>query len=149
MGWKIFGTGMGMSEFLTKFAVGTYTKTSFHMNEESSKPAAGQEPSASEPVAQSPVRRKSWARRYLAVPTILGLALVVYIAFFGEKSVTQRFAYQETIDSLQNCLARQQDTLEYYRDLNRRLSTDPALMEQVVREQYNMKRAHEDVYVVE
>lgn len=119
------------------------------MNEESSKPAAGQEPAASEPVAQSPVRRKSWARRYLAVPTILGLALVVYIAFFGEKSVTQRFAYQETIDSLQNCLARQQDTLEYYRDLNRRLSTDPALMEQVVREQYNMKRANEDVYVVE
>lgn len=124
-------------------------KTSFHMNEETPKSVSDDKPSASEPVAQSPVRKKSWARRYLAIPTILGLALVVYIAFFGEKSVTQRFAYQETIDSLQNCLARQQDSLEYYRDLNRRLSTDPQLMEQVVREQYNMKRAHEDVYVVE
>jgi len=35
----------------------------------------------------------------------------------------------------------------YYRDLNRRLASDPALMEQVVREQYGMKRASEDVYV--
>ncbi len=119
------------------------------MNEDTSKSAPEQEPSASEPVAKSPVRRKSWVRRYLAVPTVLGLALVVYIAFFGEKSVTQRLVYQQTIDSLQNCLARQQDSLEYYRDLNRRLSNDPQLMEQVVREQYNMKRAHEDVYVVE
>ncbi len=68
---------------------------------------------------------------------------------FGEKSVTQRIEYQQAIDSLKTALNQEQDTLEYYRDLNRRLSTDPQLMEQVVREQYNMKRAHEDIYVVE
>ncbi len=35
----------------------------------------------------------------------------------------------------------------YYRELNRRLASDPVLMEQVVREQYGMKKAGEDVYV--
>ncbi|MDE7388341.1 MAG: hypothetical protein K2M97_03700, partial [Muribaculaceae bacterium] len=86
---------------------------------------------------------------YMAWPTLVAVAVIVYIAFFGEKSVTQRVAYQRVIDSLEVCLSRQLDSLEYYRDLNHRLTTDPALMEQVVREQYNMKRQNEDVYVVE
>ena len=51
--------------------------------------------------------------------------------------------------SLTECLAVQRDSLEYYRDLNRRLSTDPELMEQVVREQYNMNRPNEDVFIIE
>lgn len=102
------------------------------------------------PGAATPSPKKaSWLRRYMAVPTLVAVAIFVYIAFFGEKSVTQRVAYQRVIDSLENCLKQQQDSLEYYRDLNRRLSTDPDLMEQVVREQYNMKRQNEDVYVVE
>ena len=106
------------------------------------------DPKASEPVTENTGRRKSWLRRYMAVPTLLGIAVIVYIAFFGEKSVTQRVAYQRVIDSLQVCLRVQQDSLEYYRDLNRRLSADPELMEQVVRERYNMKRVNEDVFVV-
>lgn len=96
-----------------------------------------------------PSGARGWLRRYLALPTIVVAGAMVYIAFFSEKSVTSRMAYQRVIDSLEICLRQQTDSLEYYRDLNRRLSTDPALMEQVVREQYNMKRQNEDVYVVE
>ena len=96
-----------------------------------------------------PFGRGTWFGRYLAAPTLLGVALLAYIAFFGDRSVTQRIAYQHIIDSLQVCLAQQQDSLEFYRDLNRRLNTDPQLMEQVVRERYNMKRPNEDIYVVE
>lgn len=111
--------------------------------------AAAPAPDASTPVAQSPVKKKSWFRRYIALSTVLGLVLIAYIVFFGDKSVSQRIEYQHTIDSLELCLRAQQDSLEYYRDLNRRLSTDPELMEQVVREQYNMNRPHEDVFVIE
>lgn len=96
----------------------------------------------------SPSGKKSWIRRYLAIPTVVGLAVIIYVCVFGEKSVVQRFAYQRMIDSLQVCLQNQKDSLAYYKDLNRRLTTDPELMEQVVREQYNMKRPNEDVYVV-
>jgi len=94
-------------------------------------------------------KKQPWARRYLAIPTVLGLAVIIYVCVFGEKSVLQRFEYQKMIDSLEICLKSQRDSLAYYKDLNRRLSTDPELMEQVVREQYNMKRPNEDVYVVE
>lgn len=107
---------------------------------QSDSPDAGTE-------AQRP--RRSWVRRYLSVPTLVVLAIIVYLAFFGDNSISQRIVYQQTIDSLAECLAAQQDSLEYYRDLNRRLSHDPALMEQVVREQYNMNRPDEDVYIVE
>lgn len=84
----------------------------------------------------------------MAVPTLVGIGLVVYLAFFSENSITQRMAYQQVIDSLSECLRLQQDSLEYYRDLNRRISTDPELMEQVVREQYNMNRRHEEVFII-
>ncbi len=100
------------------------------------------------PAAAAPPRR-SWVRRYLAVPTLVVIGLLVYLSFFGENSISRRVAYQHVIDSLSQCLAREQDSLEYYRDLNQRLSTDPELMEQVVREQYNMNRPNEDVYVIE
>ena len=106
-------------------------------------------PDPSTPVAQSPVKAKAWWRRYMPVTTLIAVGLLVYIAFFGEKSVTQRLEYQVMIDSLEQCLSQQRDSLEYYRQLNSRLDRDPELMEQVVREQYNMKREHEDVYVVE
>lgn len=93
--------------------------------------------------------RQGWLRRYMALPTLLIIGVVVYLAFFGENSITQRIEYQHVIDSLTNRLAEEHDSLDYYRDLNSRLSHDPELMEQVVREQYNMNRPHEDIFVVE
>lgn len=59
----------------------------------------------------------------------------------------QSIEHQCTIDSLRAELEANRDTMLYYRELNRRLASDPALMEQVVREQYGMKKATEDVYV--
>ncbi len=118
---------------------------------EEEKPAPAPTP-ASAPEAASEAAapaRKPWLRRYMAWPTLIAVGVIVYITFFGEKSMTQRMADQRVIDSLEVCLQQQLDSLAYYRDLNHRITTDPALMEQVVREQYNMKRQNEDVYVVE
>lgn len=106
-------------------------------------------PKDSDPLTPRIAPRHSWLRRYMSLPTILVLAFVVYLIFFGDNSVARRVEYQNTIDSLNQCLAQQNDSLSYYRDLNRRLSTDPELMEQVVREQYNMNRPNEDVYIME
>lgn len=92
---------------------------------------------------------RSWFRRYLPWPTLLILALAAYILFWGQTSLPNRLAYEHTIDSLRMELKAQEDTMIYYRDLNERLSKDPEVMEHVVREQYNMKREHEDVYIVE
>lgn len=104
-------------------------------------------PDSSIPVAGRPVKNTSWIRRYFTVPSVVGVAIIIYLCFFSEMSISRRVGYQKIIDSLEVCIRDQQDSLNYYRDLNRRLSTDPALLEQVVREQYNMKRVNEDVYV--
>lgn len=102
-----------------------------------------------EPVTPRRTPRRSWLARYMAWPTLLCLSVIIYLLVFGENSVPNRFIYEQQIDSLQLCVNQLEDSLHYYKDMNRRLSTDPALMEQVVREQYNMKRPNEDVFVVE
>lgn len=107
----------------------------------------GEKPDASTPVAESPVKKKSWVGRYVAISTVVIIGICVYLGFFSETSVVRGIMYKKTIDSLEACIKEQQDSLEYYRMLNRRLSTDPSLTEQVVREQYNMKRDNEDVYI--
>lgn len=99
----------------------------------------------STPVTARP--RKPWWQSYMLLASLAVVGVVAYALIFSEKSIPKRMEYQRTIDSLELCLRQQQDSLEYYRELNRRLSTDPELMEQVVREQYNMKRPTEDVYV--
>ena len=85
----------------------------------------------------------------MSLPTVAVLAILVYIVFFGESSVTQRIEYQRQVDSLSAEVAVVQDSVDYYRELNRRLASEPEAMERVVREQYNMKREHEDVFVLE
>ena len=72
-----------------------------------------------------------------------------YIIFSGDNTVFRTIDYDRQIDSLRAELAAQTDTMLYYQDLNRRLSSDPELMERVVREQYGMKRSNEDVYIFE
>lgn len=92
---------------------------------------------------------RSWTKRYMTLPTVVVLAVLVYIVFFGDSSVAMRVRYQSQIDSLRTEVELVQDSVDYYRDLNRRLASDPEAMERVVREQYNMKREGEDVFVIE
>ena len=92
---------------------------------------------------------RSWTKRYMTLPTVVVLAVLVYIVFFGDSSVAMRVRYQSQIDSLRTEVELVQDSVDYYRDLNRRLASAPEAMERVVREQYNMKREGEDVFVIE
>lgn len=89
----------------------------------------------------------AWLKRYLSVPTLVCILAVCYIVFSGDSTVFTTIDYDRQIDSLRAELAAQRDTMLYYRDLNSRLSSDRDLMERVVREQYGMKRATEDVYI--
>lgn len=88
-----------------------------------------------------------WCRRFLSPVTIVSLLVLGYIIFSGENTVFRSIDYDRTIDSLRAELEANRDTMLYYRDLNSRLATDHELMEQVVREQYGMKRSSEDVFI--
>ena len=91
--------------------------------------------------------RTNWLKRYFSVVTVVVLVGIAYMIFFSDTSIVKKIEYQRIIDSLENEVAITHDSITYYRDLNRRLTSDPAVMEQVVREQHNMKRPDEDVYV--
>ncbi len=102
---------------------------------------------SNKPIEMSNAR--AWMKRYMSVSTLIVIGVLVYIVFFGDSSVARRVEYQQQIDSLRAEVELVQDSVNYYRELNRRLSSDPEAMERVVREQYNMKREGEDVFVME
>lgn len=91
-----------------------------------------------------------WCRRFLSVSAILIIGVVIYIVFIQENSVTRIYHNQTVIDSLQMEIARCNDTLAKYKELNHRLDCgDGPIIERIVREQYDMSLPNEDVYVFE
>lgn len=88
-----------------------------------------------------------WLKRYVSVPLIAVVAFVVFVLFFNENSMIKSYDYSTEIRSLERQIVQCEDTLRYYRELNRRLDSDPQELERIVREQYHMQRPSEDVYI--
>ena len=88
-----------------------------------------------------------WGRRYISFTLLIVEAYLAFLLFFNENSMMRSIDLDRTIDSLRTEIRVNQDSLEYYKALNNRLSTSPEEMERVAREQYNMNRPDEDVYV--
>lgn len=109
---------------------------------------------SSSPIPETDVQplprpRKPWYRRYFSILSLLALGVLAYMLFFSESSMMVKFEQQRTIDSLTTEIAACQDSTAKYRELNRRLSTDPEEMERIVREYHNMNRTDEDIYIFE
>ena len=88
-----------------------------------------------------------WFRRYFSLLTLGVIAVILYMIFFSDTSVLKKIEYQRIIDSLRTEVEINRDSMLYYTNLNSRITTDPEVMEQVVREQHNMKRPNEDVFI--
>ena len=88
-----------------------------------------------------------WGWRYISFTLLIVVAYLAFLLFFNENSMMRSIDLDRTIDSLRTEIRVNQDSLEYYKALNNRLSTSPEEMERVAREQYNMNRPDEDVYV--
>lgn len=90
----------------------------------------------------------TWCKNYIRIPFILGVGIMVFITFFNENNVMRYYEYDSQIEQLRLEIKQNEDTLNYYADLNNRLSTDRATLEKIVREQYHMQRPNEDVYLI-
>ncbi|MCH5327309.1 MAG: septum formation initiator family protein [Duncaniella sp.] len=90
-----------------------------------------------------------WCRRYLSLTLLASLLVGAVVLFFNENSLLRTVGQEQRIDELQVLIAEAQDTLDYYRQLNRSLDTDKETLERIVREQYHMQRPDEDVYIFE
>ncbi|MDE7154449.1 MAG: septum formation initiator family protein [Muribaculaceae bacterium] len=89
-----------------------------------------------------------WCKRYFSFTLLAVVAFIVFILFFNEHSVMKTMEYKREIEELKAQIKLNRDSTEYYRKQNDRLKTDPATMEKIVREQYHMQRADEDVYII-
>ena len=89
-----------------------------------------------------------WCSKYISIPAILIIGLIIYILFIQEYSVEKIYQNDRTIDSLKQAIEVQNDTLDFYRDKNLRLDNqDPEMVEKIVREQHNMSLPPEEVYI--
>lgn len=89
----------------------------------------------------------NWFRRYVSISLLVVLAFVTFVLFFNENSVMKSMDYASEIRGIEERIAQYEDTLRLYEELNRRLDSDPAELERIVREQYHMQRPSEDVYI--
>jgi hypothetical protein len=90
----------------------------------------------------------AWCHRYISFTLIGVTGLLCYMLFFTDSSVFDTYAQDREIERLKNEIRANRDTLQYYQQLNQRLATDPATMEQIVRENFHMQRSNEDVYLI-
>ena len=91
----------------------------------------------------------NWCRRYISTTLVVSVAVITFVLFFNDNSVMRTYEHEQEIERLQAEIRDNTDTLEYYRQLNDRLDTDPQTMEKIVREKYHMQRPGEDVYIFE
>ncbi|MDE6527597.1 MAG: septum formation initiator family protein [Muribaculaceae bacterium] len=90
-----------------------------------------------------------WCRRYITFPLVVAVGYILFVLFFNENSYSQSARLQTEIERLTAEIKENNDTLAYYVRLNRLLDSDPSTLERIVREQYHMQRADEDVYIIE
>ncbi|MDE6370160.1 MAG: septum formation initiator family protein [Duncaniella sp.] len=91
----------------------------------------------------------NWCRRYLSFTLLGALIVLAIVLFFNENSLVRTIDQEQRIDELQALIEEANDTLTYYRDLNRQLNTSRETMERIVREQHHMQHPDEDVYIFE
>lgn len=86
----------------------------------------------------------------MSLTSIIVIGAMVYIIAVQENSIGAIYEYKHTADSLRAVIEAERDTMEYYRALNQRMdNNDPAIIEQVVRENHNMNTPDEDVYITD
>ena len=90
-----------------------------------------------------------WCRRYITFPLVVAVGYIVFVLFFNENSYSRGAQLQDEIERLEAEIKENNDTMNYYRSLYMSLNTDPSTLERIVREQYHMQRAGEDVYIIE
>lgn len=88
-----------------------------------------------------------WCKRYISLMSILVVGLVAYSLFWQDNSIFKYQEYNKEIKELKEEIKMAKDTLEYYREMNQKLRTDPETMEREARENFYMIGPDEDIYV--
>lgn len=79
---------------------------------------------------------------------IVGGAVVLLLFFNEETSLSLNLKYEKEIARLKSEIKMCEDSAVYYKDKRQALLSGTEDLEQVAREQYNMQRPTEDVFLI-
>ena len=91
------------------------------------------------------IKRPKWIPLWLSIPFIVFIAFIVMLLFFGENNYMQIAEQQKEMDKVAATVRRAQ----YYIRKTQELNTDKETLEKIAREQYNMKRTNEEVFITD
>lgn len=90
--------------------------------------------------------KKRFGRINFLLVFIVGF--LVYITFISDYNYFRVVAYDKEIKELKAEIKACRDSTQSYQTKLARLDSDPETLERIVREEYNMKRENEDLYIV-
>lgn len=91
-----------------------------------------------------------WLSNHVPVPLLLtGTVVVVLLSLNEDVSLSRNYSYLQKIVSLKKEIRLNRDSAEYYRRKSSELTTSPAELEQIAREQYHMQKPDEEVYMLQ
>lgn len=94
-------------------------------------------------------RLSLWFRRKSNIPLFLiGGAVIVLLFLNDDISLSLNMKYQKEINRLNKEIAQCKDSAEYYKGKREALLNENNDLEHIAREQYNMQRPSEDVFII-
>lgn len=94
-------------------------------------------------------QRPKWIPRWINIPLLIFVGFVVVLLFFGDNSFVRSSKYRSQINELKSQIKTYEDSAAMYDSKVNELNTDNESLERLVREQYGMKRANEEVYITD
>lgn len=90
-----------------------------------------------------------WIPAWISIPLITVITGLVVILFVQENDIFKIYSNDRKINELKKEIRQNMDSVVYYQKKTQELFTDKEELERISREQYHMKRAHEDVYITD
>ena len=90
-----------------------------------------------------------WVKRKVHLPLLIVAGVIVTLLFLNEDtSMSLNMKYDKEIQELKSQIQECRDSAMYYKHKREALLTESDELEHVAREQYNMQRPTEDVFLI-
>lgn len=95
-------------------------------------------------------RLRIWFTKHVPVPLfIVGSVVIIVLCFNDDVSLSRNYAYLQEIVKLKKEIRINRDSAQYYRNKREQLTTSSEILEHVAREQYQMQKSDEEVYILQ
>ena len=87
---------------------------------------------------------------HIPVPLLLIGGIVIALLLLNDDvSISRNYSYMQEITGLRHEIQVNRDSAAYYRAKRRELTSSPDMLEHIAREQYQMQKPDEEVYLLQ